>query len=79
MKNPFEKQDNSAFIATVLIGSIAAGAIAYLYLTQSGSHARGGIKRKLKEKAKNAAAGAVSKKTGISKKLIKKAADHVLN
>ncbi|WCT14898.1 hypothetical protein [Mucilaginibacter jinjuensis] len=33
MKNPFKKEDNnSALIAFVAIGAIAAGAITYLYL-----------------------------------------------
>jgi len=78
MKNPFEKQDNSGLIAAIFIGSIAAGALAYLYLTENGDHLRGDLKKKFKEKAKDVAAGAISKKTGLSKKLLKKVADHVV-
>lgn len=79
MKNPFEKRsNNSGTIAAVLLGGVALGAVAYLYLTDNGSKQRGKFKKKLKEKGKDLASGAISKKTGISKKLIKKVADHVV-
>jgi len=78
MKNPLAKQNNSSMIAAILIGSIAAGTIAYLYLTESGDHLLGDMKKKFKETAKDVASGAISNKTGISKKLIKKLADHVV-
>ena len=75
MKNPFKKQDHSGLIAVIAIGSIAACAVAYLYLTESGKSARKGVMKKLKEKAKDVASGVVSKKTGISKKAAKTVAD----
>lgn len=40
MKNPFEKNDHKVLIAGILIGSIAAGAAAYLFLTEPGSQVR---------------------------------------
>jgi hypothetical protein len=40
MKNPFKKQNNTALIAIGVTGAAAAGAIAYLYLTDSGSNTR---------------------------------------
>ena len=79
MKNPFVKNDQTGLIAAIFLGSLAAGAIAYLYLTEDGEQTRGKLKKKMKEKAKDVAASAVSKKTGISKKLAKKAADMVVN
>ena len=77
MKNPFAKQDNNGVIVTVLLGGLALGAVAYLYLTESGGKTRKGLKKKLKEKGKDLAAGVISKKTGLSKKLVKKVANHV--
>ena len=74
MKNPFAKQDNSGVIVTALLGGLALGAVAYLYLTESGGKTRKVLKKKLKDKGKELAAGAISKKTGISKKLVKKVA-----
>jgi gas vesicle protein len=78
MKNPFVKEDNTGLIAAIVIGSLAAGALAYLFLTDSGDAVRGNIRRKAKQKAKDLAAKAVNKKTGISKKIVKKAADHIV-
>lgn len=78
MKNPFEKVDNKGAIAAVLLGGAALGAVAYLYLTDSGKDQRGKFKKTLKEKGKEMASSAVSKKLGISKKLVKKLADKVV-
>ena len=78
MKNPFAKQDNAGVIVAVLLGGLALGAVSYLYLTDSGDKARKELKKILKEKGKDLASGAISKKTGISKKLVKKVADHVV-
>ena len=78
MKNPFEKVDNRATIGVVLLGGLALGAVAYLYLTDSGKSQRGKFKKKLKQKGKEFASSAISKKTGLSKKLVKKVADHVV-
>ncbi|NNU34348.1 hypothetical protein HK413_09700 [Mucilaginibacter sp. S1162] len=43
MKNPFVKQNNTALIALGITGAAAAGAIAYLYLTDSGNNTRNKI------------------------------------
>ncbi|MDB5144557.1 MAG: hypothetical protein JWQ66_3270 [Mucilaginibacter sp.] len=40
MKNPFEKNDHKLLIAGIVIGSAAAGAVAYLFLTETGSQVR---------------------------------------
>jgi hypothetical protein len=40
MKNPFEKNDHKVLIAGVAIGSAVAGAIAYLFLTETGATVR---------------------------------------
>ncbi|RZA02392.1 MAG: hypothetical protein EOP47_07105 [Sphingobacteriaceae bacterium] len=71
MKNPFAKEDNRGMIAAVLLGGVALGAVAYLYLTDSGKSQRGKFKKTLEEKGKEMAASAVRKKLGISKKLVK--------
>lgn len=78
MKNPFVKEDNTALIISIVAGSLAAAGITYLFLTDSGADVRKSIKKQLKEKAKDVASGVVSKKTGISKKLVKKTADAVV-
>ncbi len=40
MKNPFEKNDHKVLIAGIVIGTVAAGAAAYLFLTETGSQVR---------------------------------------
>lgn len=78
MKNPFEKDNQTTLIVAAAIVSIAAGVIALLFLTETGSNARKGLKKKVKSMAKNAAVGAISKKTKIKKKAIEAVADHVV-
>lgn len=41
MKNPFEKNDHKVLIAGIAIGALAAGAAAYLFLTETGKEVRG--------------------------------------
>ncbi|MGY3215048.1 hypothetical protein [Mucilaginibacter sp. HD30] len=79
MKNPFKKKNNTAIIATIAVASIAAGAVAYLFLTESGSNVRSGLKKKIKSIAKDAAVDAIAKHTRIPKKVAKAAAAHVAN
>ena len=40
MKNPFEKNDHKVLIAGIVIGAAAAGAAAYLLLTDHGAELR---------------------------------------
>jgi len=40
MKNPFARHDNTALIASLAIGSVAAGAAAYLFMTEKGNNMR---------------------------------------
>jgi len=40
MKNPFEKDDHRLLIAGIIVGSVVAGAAAYLFLTETGSTVR---------------------------------------
>jgi gas vesicle protein len=40
MKNPFAKQDHTALIASIAIGSAAAGAATYLFTTEKGAELR---------------------------------------
>ena len=75
MKNPFVKDDNTVLIAAIALGTIAAGALTYLFLTNSGADVRKKLKRKIKNKAKDTASGVISKKTKIPKKAVRAAAD----
>jgi gas vesicle protein len=78
MKNPFVKQDHTLLIASIAIGALAASAITYLYLTDSGAAAREEIKKTIKKQFKKTAADVISKKTKLSKKAAKIVADHVV-
>ncbi len=40
MKNPFVKDRNNALIAGIIIGSVAAAAITYLFVTEKGTAVR---------------------------------------
>ncbi|GAA3975882.1 hypothetical protein [Mucilaginibacter dorajii] len=77
MKNPFVKQDHTLLIASIAIGALAASAITYLYLTDSGAAAREEIKKTIKKQFKKTAADVISKKTKLSKKAAKVVADQV--
>ena len=77
MKNLLEKEDHTALVAAIAIGAITAAGIAYLYLTEGGHETRKSIKHKLKDEVKDLISDVISGKTGISKKTVKKAADHV--
>lgn len=78
MKNPFKKEDNTGLIVAITVGALVAGTLAYLFLTESGGEVIQSIKHKLKDEAKALASDVVSAKTGIKKKKIKKAADHIV-
>jgi len=78
MKNPFVKQRNTGFIAaTSVVAAAGAGALAYLYLTESGTEVRNSISHKLKDEFKNMVSNFISGKTGVSKDTVKTVADHV--
>lgn len=74
MKNPFIKKDHTILITAIALGVIVAGSVTYLYLTESGETLRDNLKDKAKNKAQDIAAGFISRKTGISKKHLVKAA-----
>lgn len=78
MKNPFEKDNQTTIIVAAAIVSVAAGVIAFLFLTEKGTNARKDLKKKIKSVAKNAAVDAISKKTKIKKKAVEAVADHVV-
>ena len=68
MKNPFKKNDHTVLIAGIAIASAAAGALTYLYLSESGNKTRKSLKKKVKGIAKNAAAEVIQRKANFSKK-----------
>jgi gas vesicle protein len=71
MKNPFKKSDPAAIIAGVAIASIAAGALAYLFLSESGDETRKSLKKKIEDIANDV----VTKFHDQKEKLAQKAAD----
>jgi len=78
MKNPFVKQKNTSLIAVAsVVAATSAGALAYLYLTESGNEVRSSISHKLKDEFKNLVSKFISGKTGVSKDTVKTVADHV--
>ncbi len=78
MKTLFKEKNNTTLVLAIAGGTVAAGTLAYLYLTESGASARAGIFHKIKNEAKNLAAGIISNKTGIHKQAVKRVADHVV-
>ena len=78
MKNPFKKEGHTTLIAAVAIATVAAGTIAFLLLTKKGQDTRAGLKKRIKAITKDATIDAFSKKTEITKKAVKKVADHII-
>ena len=78
MKNLLQPKDRTGIIISLTLTVVAAGAAAYLYLTESGANTRKAVKHKLKDQAKELASGAISKKTGISKETLRKVADFII-
>ena len=77
MKNPFEKEKNTGLIGGLLIGGVVAAGLAYLFLTEDGERVLESIKHKVKDMAKDLAAGVISDKTGLEKSTVKTAEDVV--
>jgi spermidine/putrescine-binding protein len=78
MKNPFVRESNSGMMAIIAASAVLAGCVSYLFFSRNGKKIKAGWKSKAKEKFENAASDIVSKKTGVSKKIVKKAADLVV-
>jgi len=78
MKNILKKEDNTGLIITLAISIATGGALAYLFLTESGSEVIRSVKQKLKEEAKDLASGIISNKTGIKKMTVRRFADHIV-
>jgi len=78
MENPLKKEDNSQLIVMIAAGAVVAGALAYLFLTESGDEVLESIKHRIKDKAKDLAADVISNKTGVKKHTVKKVADKVV-
>ncbi|SDE63953.1 hypothetical protein SAMN05216464_10861 [Mucilaginibacter pineti] len=78
MKNPFEKDNHTTLIVAVSVLAVAAGAAAFLFLTDSGKDTRKSLKKQIKKIAKDAAVEAIHKKTKIAKKTVQAVADHVV-
>ncbi|MES2429283.1 MAG: hypothetical protein V4560_20035 [Bacteroidota bacterium] len=77
MRNPFQKQNNTALVATISISALTAGTMAFLFLTEEGENIRGNLLRAIKEQLKNKAADLINRKTIIPQKVAKIVADHL--
>jgi hypothetical protein len=89
MKNPFVKKNNhTILIALGVTGAAAAGAIAYLYLTDNGNTTRDKISdnldggwdklgKTLKNTFYDMVASIISDKTPVSKRAAKAVVEHV--
>ena len=78
MKSLLKKQSNNTLIAAIVVGGLTAATLAYLFLTEDGEALLGAWKHRAKDAAKDVASGVVSRKTGIAKKVVRKAADVAL-
>jgi hypothetical protein len=78
MKNPLKKEDNTQLIVLIAAGAVLAGALAYLFLTESGGEVLESVKHRIKDKVKELAADVISDKTGVKKHTVKKVADKVV-
>jgi hypothetical protein len=78
MENLFIRNDHKGLKAAVVAGTLAVAVLVYLLLTDSGKDVRSNLKKKATKKAKDVASGALSKKTGLPKKAIKKVVDHIV-
>jgi hypothetical protein len=77
MRNPFQKQNNTALIATISIGALTAGTIAFLFLTEEGENIRRNLSQTIKGNLKSKAADLISRKTIIPQKVAKMIAGHL--
>jgi hypothetical protein len=77
MKHLFEKESNTGLIVLAVAGAVTAGVLAYLFLTEDGEKVRESIRRDLRSHAKDLASDLISHKTGLKKRTVRKAADHV--
>ena len=77
METILQKSNHTAIYVGIGAGALLAGTLAYLFFTESGSSVRSSIKEKLKDKARDIASDVVSRKTGIHKRTVRKAAEHV--
>ena len=78
MKNPFEKDNHKTIILAGAVVSLALAGAAFLFFSGKGKDTRKGLKKKIKDMAKDAAVNAISKKAKLNKKAVKAVADHVV-
>lgn len=77
MKNIFEKDNRTALLIGIGAVAVIAGAAAYFYLTDEGSETKQKLTKKVKDQVRDIASKAIAKKTGLSKKMVRRAAEHV--
>jgi hypothetical protein len=78
MKNPFDKEDHTGLIVGIAVGVAAGIGLGFLFLTEKGATYRRKVTERLKEGLSDEAAGLISIKTIIPKKIAKVATDTVV-
>ena len=77
MKNPLKSESHTGLYIAIGVATVIAGAAAYLLLTEDGNKICNTVKEKTKDLARDLASNFISEKTGIHKKTVRKAAEHV--
>ena len=77
MKNPLKTESHTGLYIAIGAAAVVAGAAAYLLLTDDGNKVRNTVREKTKDMLRDLASTFVSEKTGIQKKTVRKAAEHV--
>ena len=77
MKDIFKNDNRTAILIGVGALALIAGAAAYFYLSEEGDETKQKLTKKVKDQVRDIASKAIAKKTGLSKKLVRKAAEHV--
>ncbi|MEO3405608.1 hypothetical protein AAFN85_16980 [Mucilaginibacter sp. CAU 1740] len=72
MKNPFDKEDQTLLVTTVVIGAVTVGALSWLWFTKSGNAF-------LKSKVVDLAAIIVCRQTGLSHKFVRPVMHVIVN
>lgn len=77
MKNPLNQESHTGLYIGIGTAVVVAAAAAYLLMTEDGNKICNSVKEKTKDMVRDIASAFVSEKTGIQKKTVRKAAEHV--
>jgi gas vesicle protein len=77
MKNIIKNDNRTALLIGIGAVALIAGAATYYFLTEDGEETKQKLNKKVKDQVRDIASKAIAHKTGLSKKLVRKAAEHV--